>query len=116
MTNVLVSALAACVLTAAVAAHPGHDEVKLLVGEIVRADDRGVTVEYLDSAAMERKSVALVVDERTKWTLAKKRVARFALPPGQRVEVLTKLEDLPGGRMHTHAVEIKVKKLMAAAR
>ena len=116
MTNVLLPALLACVMSAAVAAHPGHDEVKLLVGEIVRADDRGLTVEYLDPAAMERKSLALVVDERTKWTLAKKRVARFELPRGQRVEVLMKLEDLPGGRLQTHAVEIKVKKLVTTMR
>ena len=80
------------------------------------AEDRAITVEYLDSAAMERKSMALVIDERTKWTVAKRRVTPFELPRGQRVEVLMKLEDLPGGRMQTHAVEVKVNRLLAGIR
>lgn len=97
-------------------AHPGHDEVKLLVGQIAGAGERSVVIEYFDAAAMERKTMSLVVDDRTKWTLAKKRVERFALVNGQRVDVLMISEDLPGGLLQTRAVEIKVKKLASAAR
>ncbi|HWI16762.1 MAG TPA: hypothetical protein VNT81_03410 [Vicinamibacterales bacterium] len=97
-------------------AHPGHDEVKLLAGQIAGAGKRSVIIEYLDAAAMERKTMSVVIDERTKWTLAKKRVERFALVNGQRVDVLIVAEDLPGGLLQTRAVEIKVKHLAAAAR
>lgn len=97
-------------------AHPGHDEVKLLVGQIASAGERSVVIDYFDATAMERKTMSLVIDDRTKWTLAKKRVERFALVNGQRVDVLMVLEDLPGGLLQTRAVEIKVKKLASAAR
>lgn len=96
--------------------HPGHDEVKLLVGQVAGAGDRSVMVDYFDATSMERKTMSLVIDERTKWTLAKKRVQRFALVAGQRVDVLMVAEDLPGGLLQTRAIEIKVKKLPAAAR
>ena len=95
-------------------AHPGHDEVKLLVGQIASAADRSIVVDYLDAAAMERKTMSLVIDERTKWTVAKKRVEPFMLMKGQRVDVLMVSEDMPGGLLQTRAVEIKVKKLAAA--
>ena len=95
------------------ATHPGHDEVKLLVGQIAGAEERSVVIDYFDVAAMERKTMSLVIDERTKWTLAKKRVERFALVKGQRVDVLMVSEDLPGGLLQTRVVEMKVKKLVA---
>ena len=107
------SVLLSCAMAAA---HPGHDAVKLLVGEVDRVDTSVVVVEYLDQVAFERKTMSLVIDARTKWTLAKKRVPRFDLARGQRLEVLMLTEDLPGGRLQTRAVEIKVKKLAAATR
>ena len=101
---------------AVLTAHPGHDGAKLLVGDVARADTASLVVEYVDPAAFERKTTSLVIDERTKWTLAKKNVSRFELVRGQRVEVLMVTEDLPGGQLQTRALEIKVKKLAAAAR
>ena len=112
MKKILASLMVLVASTSAVA-HPGHDEVKLLVGQIAGAGERSVVIDYFDAAAMERRTMSLVIDERTKWTLAKKRVERFALPKGQRVDVLMVSEDLPGGLLQTRAVEIKVKKLLA---
>ena len=113
MTNTSAAIMSLLLITTHAAAHPGHDEVKLLVGQIAGAGERSVVIDYFDAAAMERKTMSLVVDERTKWTLAKKRVGRFALAPGQRVDVLMVSEDLPGGGLQTRAVEIKVKRLAA---
>jgi len=113
MTNTSVLLFSLLLVSTHATAHPGHDEVKLLVGEIAGAGERSVVIDYFDAAAMERKTMSLVIDERTKWTLAKKRVGRFALPVGQRVDVLMVAEDLPGGGLQTRAVEIKAKKLAA---
>lgn len=116
MTNTLALAISLLLFSAHATTHPGHDEVKLVVGQIAGAGERSVVIDYFDAAAMERKTMSLVIDERTKWTLAKKRVDRFALVNGQRVDVLMVSEDLPGGFLQTRAVEIKVKKLAATAR
>jgi hypothetical protein len=116
MTTTTLALVLGLLLSPAATAHPGHDEVKLLVGQIAGAGERSVAIDYFDAAAMERKTMSLVIDERTKWTLAKKRVERFALVNGQRVDVLIVSEDLPGGLLQTRAVEIKVKKLASAVR
>ena len=113
MTNTSVLIISLLLMSTHATAHPGHDEVKLLVGEIAGAEERSVIIAYFDAATMERKTMSFVIDERTKWTLAKKRVGRFALPLGQRVDVLMVVEDLPGGGLQTRAVEIKVKRLAA---
>ena len=89
--------------------------MKLLAGQIASAADRSIVIDYLDAAAMERKTMSLVIDERTKWTVAKKRVAPFMLAKGQRVDVLMVSEDMSGGLLQARAVEIKVKKLAAAS-
>lgn len=116
MTNTLALAISLLLFANYATAHPGHGEVRLLVGQIAGAGDSSVVIDYLDTAGMERKSLSLAIDERTKWTLAKKPVERFALVIGQRVDVLMVAEDLPGGLLQTRAVEIKVKKLTSGAR
>lgn len=110
MTSTLALIISLLFLATHASAHPGHDEVKLLVGRIASAADRSIVIDYFDAAAMERKTMSLVIDERTKWTVAKKRVEPFMLVKGQRVDVLMASEDVPGG-LQTRAVEIKVKKL-----
>jgi hypothetical protein len=116
MTTTLALTISLLLFSTHATTHPGHDEVKLVVGQIAGAGEHSVIIDYFDASAMERKTMSLVIDERTKWTLAKKRVDRFALLNGQRVDVLMVSEDLPGGLLQTRAVEIKVKKLVATAR
>lgn len=115
MTNTFALVMLLLLASTHAANHPGHDEVKLLAGQIASAADRSIVIDYLDAAAMERKTMSLVIDERTKWTVAKKRVAPFMLAKGQRVDVLMVSEDMPGGLLQVRAVEIKVKKLAAAS-
>lgn len=116
MTNTVAVLIGLILFSPNAIAHPGHDEVKLLVGQIAFADERSMVIDHFDAATMERKTTSLVIDERTKWTLAKRRVEQFALVKGQRVDVLMVSEDLPGGLLQTRAVEIKVKKLATTVR
>lgn len=111
MRNIFVLMISLLVVSGHATAHPGHDEIKVLVGQVSDSGERRVVIDYFDATAMERKTMSLVVDERTKWSLAKKRVQPFVLMKGQRVDVLIVSEDLPGGLLQTRAVEIKVKKL-----
>ena len=114
-TAMTITAFGLMISLLSAAFHPGHDEIKLLTGQIASAEEASIVIDYFDAAAMERKMMSLVVDGRTKWTLAKKQVEPFALVKGQRVDVLMVSEDLPGGLLQTRAVEIKVKKLAAVS-
>lgn len=113
MLSRIAVALITVAMTGTLLAHPGHGEVKRLSGTVIHMSDTTIDVDTFDAATMQRKTISLTIDEKTKWVVGKKAGDRFSLPSGHQVELLMVMEDMPDGTMRTRAVEIKVKKLPA---
>lgn len=94
-------------------AHPGHGDVKRLSGRVMHMSDTTINVDAFDAATMQRKTISLTIDAKTKWVVGKKAGERFSLPSGHQVGLLMVMEDMPDGTMRTRAVEITVRKLPA---
>ncbi len=89
------------------AAHPGHDEVTLLIGTVTRIEGERVYLDTFDQASLQRKTVWVVMGEQTKLLLGKKRVDALQLAAGQRVESMVRLEDTPDGSTLLRAIQIR---------
>lgn len=109
MRTILLGLMIAALASLALDAHPGHDEVKLLIGTVLRSGNGVVQMETFDPAAMQSKRVAITVDEKTKWLVGKKRGDPQELAIGERVELLVRMDDLPDGTTTLRAVQIKRK-------
>jgi hypothetical protein len=91
-----------------VAAHPGHDEVSVLVGTITKVEGSVVQVKTFDQVVMQLKTVSILIDGKTKFRLGKKRVETLELTPGQRIEGTIRTEDAPDGSIRLRGIQIRV--------
>jgi hypothetical protein len=97
-------------LTGSLRAHPDHEAPRLMTGSVVSFADGALRLDTLDRAAMQRKTLTIVVDEKTKWRLDKKRVASIDLIAGQRIDVVVATDHLPDDSIRLRAMQIDVKR------
>ena len=90
------------------AAHPGHDEVTTVMGTVSQVEGKLVQVETFDTVSMQRKTVWIVVDEKTKFVVGRKRVEALELTVGQRIQSTVQTEDLPDGSIRVRAIQVRV--------
>lgn len=88
-------------------AHPGHDEISVLVGTVVSVNKDSIELEVFYQAALINQRVSIVLQERTKFRLGKNLVKSLELTRGQRIEAVVRTEDMPDGSLEVRALEIK---------
>lgn len=91
-----------------VAAHDGHDEIEVLFGTVKNVEDKTFELETLDQATLQRKTVSILLDAKTKFLLGKKRVETLELAAGQRIESTVRSEHTQEGSTRFRALQIKV--------
>ena len=94
----------------AIAAHPGHGEVKVLSGRLVAVQVGKIQIEFFDRSSFSTKLSWVLVDDKTKVTAGKTRLTLADLKLHQEIDCMAEIEEGKDGTTALRAVQIRLKK------
>jgi len=96
-------------LPAAVGDHPGHGEIKLLSGKVIAVEAERIRIEFFDRTSFSTKGAWVFVDDKTKVTDGKTRLALTDLKFGQDIDCMAETEIGKDEITVLRAVQIRLK-------
>lgn len=94
---------------AGLTAHPGHGEVKVMSGKLVAVQAKNIQIEFFDPTSFTTKLVWVLVDDTTKVTAGKTRLAWTDLRLQQQIDCMAETEEGKDGTTALRAVQIRLK-------
>jgi hypothetical protein len=96
-------------LPATVGDHPGHGEIKVMSGKVIAIQAERIQIEFFDRASFSTKLVWVFVDDKTKVTAGKTRLALTDLKLQQDIDCMAETEIGKDETTVLRAVQIRLK-------
>lgn len=107
--KILTAAVAMLLCCVGLAAHPGHGEARVMSGKLVAIQAERIQIEFFDRASFSTTFAWVLVDDKTKVTAGKTRVALTDLKLGQEIDCMAETEIGKDDTTVLRAVQIRLK-------